>query len=156
MKAVTALKSQRQAKILEIISTINVETQEQLLQELEIAGFRSTQATISRDIKELKLVKAIGADGRSCYTVGTREPEHFGNPAGGLLPGAVLSTDAAMNTCVIKTRAGMAGAVCAFIDGMEWDGLLGTIAGDDTIFALCRNEEKARKFREDLRTFLGK
>lgn len=149
-------RKERQSQILTLIEREPVTTQDELIQKLKEHGFDVTQATISRDIKELKLVKAIGADGRSCYTVGTREPEHFGNPAGGLLPGAVLSTDAAMNTCVIKTRAGMAGAVCAFIDGMEWDGLLGTIAGDDTIFALCRNEEKARKFREDLRTFLGK
>lgn len=149
-------RKERQNQILALIERESVTTQDELIQKLREHGFEVTQATISRDIKELKLVKAIGPDGRSCYTVGAREPEHFTNPASGILPGAVLSTDYAMNTCVIKTRAGMAGAVCASIDGMEWDGLLGTIAGDDTIFVLCRTEEKARNFRDDLRMFIGK
>ena len=73
-----------------------------------------------------------------------------------LLPGAVLSVDLALNTCVIRTLSGMAGAVCASIDGMNWDGILGTIAGDDTIFVLCRTETKARNFRDAINTLIGK
>ena len=150
-------RKERQNQILALIAREPIATQDELILKLREHGFEVTQATVSRDIKDLKLVKAIGQDGRSTYRAGAgREAESFDSPSGGLLPGAVLSADYAMNTCVIKTRAGMAGAVCTSIDGMEWDGILGTIAGDDTIFVLCRNETKARNFRDTIYTLIGR
>lgn len=115
-----------------------------------------TQATISRDIKELKLIKQIGLDGKSIYSAGNREPEGYQNGASSILPGGIISTDYAMNTCVIHTHAGMANAVAAALDAMNWDGILGTIAGDDTIFVLCRTETKARNFRDSINTLIGR
>lgn len=149
-------RKDRQNQILALIEREPIATQDELILKLREHGYEVTQATISRDIKELKLVKAVGPDGRSTYSAGTRETESYGSPSNSILSGAVLSTDYAMNTCVIKTRAGMANAVCASIDGMEWDGLLGTIAGDDTIFVLCRNETKARNFRDAIDTLIGR
>lgn len=147
-------RKDRQNKILALIADEPIATQDELIRKLREQGCEVTQATVSRDIKELKLVKQIGPDGKSIYSAGSREGYRDG--AGALLPGAVVSTDYAMNTCVIRTHAGMANAVCAAIDAMNWDGVLGTIAGDDTIFVLCRTEAKARNFRDNLNSLIGK
>lgn len=149
-------RKDRQNQILALIESEPVSTQDELILKLREHGYEVTQATISRDIKELKLIKQIGPDGRSTYSAGTRETDPPAVGANTLLPGAVISTDYAMNTCVIKTHAGMAGAVCAAIDNMNWDGILGTIAGDDTIFVLCRTENKARNFRDSVNTLIGR
>lgn len=143
-------RKDRQNTILTLIGNEPISTQDDLILKLREHGFEVTQATISRDIKELKLVKQVGPDGKSVYSAGDRSAESFGGGVSAILPGAVISTDYAMNTCVIKTHAGMANAACAAIDSMNWDGILGTIAGDDTIFVLCRTEAKARNFRESL------
>ena len=150
------VRKDRQNQILTLIEKEPVSTQEEMLRKLREHGYDVTQATVSRDIKELKLVKQIGEDGRSIYSTGARESERPSVEAGTLLPGAIISTDYAMNTCVIKTHAGMAGAVCAAIDQRKWDGILGTIAGDDTIFVLCRNEIKARDFRDSVNQLIGR
>lgn len=149
-------RKDRQNQILTLIAEEPIATQDELILKLREHGYEVTQATISRDIKELKLVKQVGPDGRSVYRAGSRDTD--GRPTGvdSLLPGAVRSTDYAMNTCVIHTLSGMAGAVCASIDGMNWDGILGTLAGDDTIFVLCRTEAKARNFRDAINTLIGK
>ncbi|MBO7681569.1 MAG: arginine repressor [Clostridia bacterium] len=149
-------RKDRQNQILTLIAEEPIATQDELILKLREHGYEVTQATISRDIKELKLVKQVGPDGRSVYRAASRDAD--GKPTGvdALLPGAVLSVDFALNTCVIRTLSGMAGAVCASIDGMNWDGILGTIAGDDTIFVLCRTETKARNFRDAINTLIGK
>ena len=149
------VRKDRQAAILSLIEQEPIATQDELLLKLKEHGYDVTQATISRDIKELQLVKRAGPDGRSAYHAGTEKAEVPGG-TDALLTGAILSTDYALNTCVIRTRAGMANAACAALDARDWDGVLGTIAGDDTIFVLCRTEGKARNFRDAINTLIGK
>lgn len=149
-------RKDRQNQILTLIANEPIATQDELILKLREHGYEVTQATISRDIKELKLIKQVGADGKSIYSAGTREADGFPNGAESILPGAITSTDYALNTCVIRTHAGMANAVGAALDSMNWDGILGTIAGDDTVFVLCRTETKARNFRDAINTLIGR
>lgn len=148
------MKKRRQAKILEIISNYEIETQEELQAELLKAGYEVTQATISRDIKELRLVKDLSSKGRYIYSTGKKLNDSFTHRAGGIFSESIISIDYALNTVCIKCFAGMAGAACAAIDSLTIDEVLGTIAGDDTIFVLCRNEDCARIFSTKLRTML--
>lgn len=149
------MKKRRQAKILEIISSNDVETQEELQEALTEYGYEVTQATISRDIKELRLVKDLSSKGRYVYSTGKKNSENVVHRAGGIFSEAIISTDYALNTVVIKCFSGMANAACAAIDSMNLDEVLGTIAGDDTIFVLCRTEETAMLFTNKLRTMLN-
>ena len=143
----TALKSQRQAKILEIISTTNVETQEQLLQELEDAGFRSTQATISRDIKELRVVKELTSLGTYRYTTSSKElPATFSNRLNAIFRECVTGYDYAQNIVVIHTLPGLANAAASAIDAMSMSVVLGTLAGDDTVMIVMRDTNAAAQF----------
>ena len=141
------MKSQRQAKILEIISTINVETQEQLLQELEVAGFRSTQATISRDIKELRIVKELTTLGTYRYTTAAKEvPSSFSNRLNTIFRECVTRYDYAQNLVVIHTLPGLAGAAASAIDAMNMSVVVGTLAGDDTVLVVMRDTNAAAQF----------
>lgn len=150
------MKKRRQAKILEIISAQNVSTQEELQALLLQNNYEVTQATISRDIKELRLVKELAADGSYVYSTGnTKNAENITRRTGGIFNEAIISIDYALNTVVIKCFSGMANAACAAIDSMNLDEILGTIAGDDTIFLLCRSEETARIFTNKLRAMLN-
>ena len=143
----TVVKSQRQAKILEIISTINVETQEQLLQELELAGFRSTQATISRDIKELRIVKELTTLGTYRYTTAAKEvPTSFSNRLNTIFRECVTRYDYAQNLVVIHTLPGLAGAAASAIDSMNLSVVVGTLAGDDTVLVIMRDTNAAAQF----------
>ena len=141
------MKSQRQAKILEIISTTNVETQEQLLQELEDAGFRSTQATISRDIKELRIVKELTTLGTYRYTTAAKEvPSTFSNRLNTIFRECVTRYDYAQNLVVIHTLPGLAGAAASAIDAMNMSVVVGTLAGDDTVMVVMRDTNAAAQF----------
>ena len=143
----TAVKSQRQAKILEIISTINVETQEQLLLELEQSGFRSTQATISRDIKELRIVKELTTLGTYRYTTAAKEvPTSFSNRLNTIFRECVTRYDYAQNLVVIHTLPGLAGAAGSAIDSMNLSVVVGTLAGDDTVLVIMRDTNAAAQF----------
>ena len=143
----TAVKSQRQAKILEIISTINVETQEQLLQELEQAGFHSTQATISRDIKELRIVKELTTLGTYRYTTAAKEvPTSFSNRLNTIFRECVTRYDYAQNIVVIHTLPGLAGAAASAIDSMNLSVIVGSLAGDDTVMVVMRDTNAAAQF----------
>lgn len=149
------MKKRRQAKILELISQNPIETQEELQDKLMKYGFEVTQATISRDIKELRLVKDLSNEGRYVYSSGKKSMDVINHRAGGIFNDTIITIDYAMNTVVIKCFTGMANAVCAAIDSMNLDEILGSIAGDDTIFILCRNEDTARMFTNKLRTMLN-
>ena len=141
------MKSQRQAKILEIISTINVETQEQLLQELERAGFHSTQATISRDIKELRIVKELTTLGTYRYTTAAKEvPSTFSNRLNTIFRECVTRYDYAQNLVVIHTLPGLAAAAASAIDSMNMSVVVGTLAGDDTVMVVMRDTNAAAQF----------
>lgn len=144
-------RKERQAQILRLITEYQISTQDDLIRRLTEDGVQVTQATISRDLKELKLVKKIGSDGRSYYSVGTTERELHQERYDSILAGAILSVDYALNTCVVKTHVGMANAAGAALDALEFEGIVGTLAGDDTIFVLCRTEERAEAFCQELR-----
>ncbi len=143
------MKNQRHELILEIINGQPVSTQEVLAELLAKKGIKTTQATLSRDIQQLSLVKQRDVSGIYRYTLPAAAAEEKS-----LFAEAVLSVDYAMNTIVLKCRAGMAQGTCAAIDSVNHEGVVGTIAGDDTIFILVRSEADAkklsRKFKSEL------
>ena len=128
---------QRHAKIIDLISRNDVETQEELADLLNGEGFRVTQATVSRDIRELKLTKISLNDGRQKYAVMQASRENMNEKYLRILKDGFLSMDMAQNILVVKTVSGMAMAVAASIDAMQWPEVAGCIAGDDTI--MCAN-----------------
>ena len=132
------MKTNRQSKIIEIIQKTEVETQDELSALLEKDGFRVTQATVSRDIRELKLTKIPTAGGRQKYAVITDAPENLSKKYERVLREGFLSMDMAQNILIIKTVSGMASAVCAAIDAMKMREIVGSIAGDDTIMCAIR------------------
>lgn len=141
------MKNQRHQKILEIISSKDIETQEELSKALADEGFSVAQPTVSRDIQELRLVKTLSDHGKYKYIQSGSTDARFSN----LLLQTIISVDYAMNMVVIKCHTGMAQAACAMIDSMEYSQILGTIAGDDTIFILLKNEENARKLMQSIK-----
>ncbi len=145
------MKDERRNAILDIIQLMPVETQDELQRQLSLRGFEVTQATVSRDIRALRLVKRHTQSGHSCYT--TSDPSVGGySRFYAVFSGAVENIDYAGNIVMFKCGAGMASAVAAAVDEEEWDDLVGTLAGDDTIFCLMRNEETAKNLTERLNT----
>ena len=150
------MKSDRQLKILEIIGKEEIRTQEDLLAALRREGYEATQATISRDIRELKLTKASDKNGSYKYTVKETNPEQSENKYERILIEAAISSSAAVNLVVIKTYSGMANAACAAIDRLAWKEVAGSIAGDDTIFIACFSEQDARAVLTRLKEIIKK
>ena len=149
------MKSARQEKILEIISAKDVETQSQLIDELSALGIRSTQATLSRDIKELRLVKELTGDGKYRYVAASRDEfTDFDLRLKKIFRECVTTYATAQNLIVIKTLPGLAPAACAALDGMEIDGLVGTLAGDDTAFLAMRDVQAAEAFEQEIEKLL--
>ena len=147
------VKLQRREAILSIISGENVETQSELTEKLTERGFRVTQATVSRDIRELHLVKAPGSDGTSRYQ--PQKSQEIYKTSGqffNIFKSSVVRVDSALNQVVIHSYTGMAQAVCATMDGLEWPGVLGTIAGDDTILVITQDEKCAAELAAKLRS----
>lgn len=149
------MKNARQTEILNIIQTVDVETQEQLLDELRSRGFSATQATISRDIKELRLVKELSGKGGYRYTLSERKQ------TGGtdirlrnIFKEGVISVDVAQNLVVVKTMPGLASAACSALDGMEIPGMVGTLAGDDTGILIMRDNNSAQTFSSEVHKLL--
>ena len=141
---------------MEIISTTNVETQEQLLQELQAAGFSSTQATISRDIKELRIVKELTSFGTYRYTTAVREvPATFSGRLNTIFRECVTNFDYAQNIIVIHTLPGLANAAASALDAMNMSVVLGTIAGDDTVFIVMRDNNAAATFCGEIKSLLN-
>ncbi|WP_064091614.1 transcriptional regulator AhrC/ArgR [Rossellomorea aquimaris] len=141
-------KGQRHIKIREIITNRDVETQDDLVESLKNAGFNVTQATVSRDIKELHLVKVPLMDGRYKYSLPA--DQRF-NPLQKLkrtLTDAFVKVDAAGHMLVMKTLPGNANAIGALIDNLDWEEILGTICGDDTCLIICRSEEETKVVSE--------
>ena len=150
------MKSQRQAKILEIISNKNVETQEQLLAELQDAGFRGTQATISRDIKELRIVKELTSLGTYRYATSANELSGtFSARLNTIFRECVVSFDYAQNLVVIRTLPGLANAAASAIDAMNMSSVLGSLAGDDTVMIVMRDINTAASFCSEIRSLLN-
>ena len=150
------MKNQRQAKIMEIITTHNVETQEQLLEELGNAGFRSTQATISRDIKELRIVKELTSFGTYRYTTSSNELNgSFSSRLNTIFRECITGFDYAQNMVVIHTMPGLASAAASAIDAMNMSVILGTLAGDDTVFVVMKDTNAAAAFCGEIKMLLS-
>lgn len=149
------MKKDRHGEILKLISQYTVSTQEELLEKLKEAGYNTTQATVSRDIKELNLVKQMNKQGVYRYIESRSETEEYLSKFNAIFAHSVISSDWAGNTTVIKCYTGMAQAACASFDSMHWEGLVGTIAGDDTIFALCRTPELAKELSNSIAKLLN-
>src|SRR3954452_9802453 len=134
-------KGQRHIKIREIIATNDIETQDELVDELKSAGYNVTQATVSRDIKELHLIKVPLSDGRYKYSLPA--DQRF-NPLQKLkrnMMDAFVRIDSAGHLLILKTLPGNAMAIAALIDNLDWDDVVGTVSGDDTILVICRTEK---------------
>ena len=150
------MKKKRQEAMLEIIDKYELSTQDELLQKLRDFGFEATQATVSRDINELRLVKTMGNNGQYKYAVTRTESDELISKFRSIFVQSVVSADYAGNTIVIRCYTGMAQAACAAFDSMQWDGLVGTLAGDDTIFALCRTEGYASQMKDAIKRLIEK
>jgi len=148
------MKTRRHAKILELIREHDIETQDELMHHLREAGFDVTQATVSRDIKELRLIKTLSDSGRYKYSTGSDTNTDMSSKFYSLFADSAVSVEAAMNMLVIKCMNGMAQAVCASMDAMYWKDFVGTLAGEDTIFVVCRTEAAAQEARDELRKML--
>lgn len=151
------MKGLRQAEILHIIQENDIETQDQLLEELEARGLKSTQATISRDIKELHLIKELTAQGAYRYAVSERKTSlNIANRLHTIFKESVTTFEAAQNIVVIKTMPGLASAACSALDGMKLTDMVGSLAGDDTALLIMRSSETAESLCEEIKRMLDK
>lgn len=148
------MKTKRHAKILEIIHNTPVETQDELLKFLRDAGFDVTQATVSRDIKELRLIKTLAGDGNYRYSTLKLENDSISTKFHSLFADAVTHVDYAGNIVVVKCLVGMAQAACAAMDSLHWDNVMGTIAGDDTFICITKDENQAIDLVTELKKLL--
>lgn len=155
MKGFVLMKKNRQTIIAELIEQNSIGTQEELLDSLLKMGINVTQATVSRDIKELRIVKRPAQNGEYRYFLPSRSPEENSPKYMSILVGAAISTDVAVNTVVLKCHVGTAQAACAALDSIGLDGVAGTLAGDDTIFVLCYSAASAVAVRKKLDSILG-
>lgn len=149
------MKVKRHAEIIELINKYEIDTQEELTKRLQDAGFKVTQATVSRDIRELKLTKVSGDNGKQKYVVlQNTESDLYGKYVQVLRTG-FLSMDRAQNILVIKTVAGMAMAVAAALDELHISGIVGSIAGDDTIMCAVRDNEEIVRVMEQIKKLVA-
>ena len=142
---------------MQIVTENVVSTQEELKMHLDQMGIPVTQATVSRDIKELALIKTCGKEGVYRYSVPVLSKSFFDEKAvpNSIIKDGVTSVDSALNTVVVKCHTGMAQAVCARLDTLGIENVVGTIAGDDTIFILMRTERDAERMQKELKKILG-
>ena len=149
------MKLDRQAMILEIIAQENIETQEQLLTRLQARGLRCTQATISRDIKQLHLVKEPAGQGVYKYAVsGNRTPLTVAAKLRTIFRECIVSIDYAQNIVVVKTMPGLANGACSALDNMDMNDIVGSLAGDDTALLVMRNTEAAELLCQEIKDML--
>lgn len=144
------MKNARQTKILELIEIYEISTQEALIEKLRESGYNATQTTISRDIRQLKLIK--GPTGRGTYKYVAPTPKKDAAPVhNSALTDSILSIEAAQNLVVVKTLSGMANAIAVCIDTMKVAGIVGSVAGDDTILLIFKTSEVASMATEELK-----
>jgi transcriptional regulator of arginine metabolism len=149
------MKDDRQKTLLQIIAEENIETQEQLLQRLRERNIQSTQATVSRDIKELHLIKEPTGQGGYRYAVsGHKARLNFADKLRTIFRESVTEIDSAQNIVVIKTMPGLANAAAAALDGMEIAYMVGSLAGDDTVLLIMRDTDGATDFCEEIKEML--
>ena len=148
------MKYARQTKILEIIDNKEIETQEELSEELKKIGLNVTQATVSRDIKELRLIKVLTTTGKYKYATLKNQDALLSDRLIRLFKDSILSYDHAGNILVLKTISAAAQAAAAAIDAANFDGVIGTVAGDDTIFVAIKDSEKMHEIIEKFRDLI--
>lgn len=149
------MKRTRQLEILNIIQTTDVENQEQLLTYLKERGITATQATISRDIKQLRLVKELSHSGTYRYVTSDRKnTASSASRLRNIFKEGVTSVEVAQNIVVVKTMPGLASAACSALDGMEIQGMVGSLAGDDTGILIMRDNECAEAFSSEVHKLL--
>ena len=146
------MKNARQQKIIEIIENYDIDTQEALIVKLKEAGFTVTQTTISRDINQLKLVKAVTSSGSYKYIVPDVRRENNRTVMNSALTDAVLKIEAAKNIVVVRTLSGMANAIAVCVDSLNHDDIVGSVAGDDTIIIITHDDDIARAMEINLKT----
>lgn len=149
------MKAKRQKKILELIAEKSIETQEQLLKALRDCGYKSTQATVSRDIKELRIIKTLDGLGGYRYSAPRKnESEKFDDKFRVIFHECVTKLDYAQNLVVVKTMPGLGAAAGANIDALEMPTVIGTLSGDDTTLIIMRDTESAMEFCEEIRKMI--
>ena len=150
------MKFQRQAKILDLIDRLEIETQDELSDQLRGFGYNTTQATVSRDIKELHLIKTLSAEtGKYKYAVAASGPaDSFTTRLRNIFRECVTEINAAQNMVVIKTLPGLGQAAAMAIDAMRATEVVGTLGGDDTVFAVMKDNESAARFCEQAKDIL--
>ena len=145
------MKVTRHAKILEIISSRNIETQEELADKLKQNGMNVTQATVSRDIKELKLIKVLSDSGKYKYATINHTESFLSNKLISIFAQTVLQVENVDKFIVIRTMTGSASAAAEALDSLNFDCVVGTIAGDNTIFVIARSDQKAEEITQKMR-----
>ncbi|MCQ2437707.1 MAG: arginine repressor [Clostridia bacterium] len=150
------MKSARHSLILEIIDELDIETQEELAEELKRRGVRVTQATVSRDIKELRLLKVLAEHGKYKYATVERAEKGMNDRFIRILSESVINVEVANNLIVVKTLTASAQASCEAIDSMKWSEVMGTIAGDNTLLIITRSDEAAQAVMERFNTLIRK
>ena len=149
------MKSKRHQKILELIQMNAVDTQEELLRLLRESGYEVTQATVSRDIKELRLIKTAASDGKYRYSTAVHKPQpDLSSQFYAFFNKSVYGVDYCKNFVVVKCHTGMANAGCEMLDTMNIDGIVGTLSGDNTFFVMMREDQLAQKLAEELSKYL--
>lgn len=148
------MKKKRHEKILELIKQYSIDTQEELLRLLRQSGFDVTQATVSRDIKELRLLKMLSPDGKYRYVPAKEDEKENTGKFYSLFADSAISVGSAQNIVCVKCQTGMANAVCAAMDSTDREDIVGTLAGDDTIFILTRNDETSVALAEELKNII--
>ena len=149
------MKNSRHTRILEIISDHVIETQDDLIEKLKESGYPVTQATVSRDIKQLGLIKTATKDGGYKYTATRNESSGNENKLKNIMRETIVNAQDAQNLIVVKTFSGMANAAAAALDALAEEAVIGSIAGDDTIFIVVRNNEDAAEFTNYIREIIG-
>ena len=149
-----SMKYTRHSKILELVETHEIETQEELALLLKEKGYNVTQATVSRDIKELRLIKVLTKEGKYKYATIKNQDSIVSERSLKILKNSVVGIDYAGNMVVIKTLVGSANAAAVAIDAVNFENIVGTIAGDDTIFLLIRTEDKVKELIELLNNLI--
>lgn len=151
------MKSARHQAILQLIQQHPIDRQEELLRHLHAMGFEVTQATVSRDIRELRLVKASAGNGSYRYVASTAESgpkAHPSNRFETIFKESVVHVDYAGHMVLVKCFSGMANAACEVFDALHWDNVVGTLSGDDTFFVLMRTEEAAHNICKELKLYI--
>ncbi len=149
------MKNARQEEIVKIIQSMEIETQDQLLEVLRSRGFSTTQATISRDIKDLRMVKELTGSGGYRYAMSDRKSSAASDTRlRNIFKEGVVSAEVAQNIVVVRTMPGLASAACSALDGMEIEGMVGSLAGDDTGILIMRDNASAQQFVGEIHKLL--